>query len=158
MGLSPPRSPSSPKDPFKFQPTGWRLTKMSVEHILGHIGCLWSDAMNKFTAFSEGAKWVNADRELCGNMWSLSRYGDDLVKIVQSWAVPLSCLHLDGMESISFPAKIRLQITRQYCYTDVRVGRWLDTKRRIQAFEIKCYRRMLGISYREHRTNMYGNR
>ena len=28
-----------------------------------------------------------------------------------------------------------------------------DLDRRIQAFENKCYRRMLGVSYREHTTN-----
>ena len=39
--------------PFKFQPAGWRLTKMSIEHILGYIGCLWSGAMNNRTAFSK---------------------------------------------------------------------------------------------------------
>ena len=43
-----------------------------------------------------------------------------------------------------------------FCSTDVRAGWW----RWIQAFENKCYRRMLGISYRESvkQTNMYGNR
>ena len=30
-----------------------------------------------------------------------------------------------------------------------------DLERRIQAFENKCFRRMLGISYREHKTNEY---
>ena len=30
-----------------------------------------------------------------------------------------------------------------------------DLERRIQAFENKCYRSMLGISYREHKTNEY---
>ena len=30
-----------------------------------------------------------------------------------------------------------------------------DLERRIQAFEDKCYRRMLGISYRENKTNEY---
>ena len=30
-----------------------------------------------------------------------------------------------------------------------------DLERRIQAFENKCYRRMLGISYREHNINEY---
>ena len=37
--------------PIKFQPTGWRLMKMSIEHILGYNGWLWSDAMNNRTAF-----------------------------------------------------------------------------------------------------------
>ena len=30
-----------------------------------------------------------------------------------------------------------------------------DLERGIQAFENKCYRRMLGLSYREHKTNEY---
>ena len=30
-----------------------------------------------------------------------------------------------------------------------------DTERRIQAFESKCMRRLLGISYKEHKTNEY---
>ena len=30
-----------------------------------------------------------------------------------------------------------------------------DQERRIQAFEHKCYRRLLGASYREHKTNEY---
>ena len=30
-----------------------------------------------------------------------------------------------------------------------------DLEKRIQGFENKCYRRMLGMSYREHKTNEY---
>lgn len=30
-----------------------------------------------------------------------------------------------------------------------------ESERRLQAFEMKCFRRMLGISYREHKTNEY---
>ena len=30
-----------------------------------------------------------------------------------------------------------------------------DTERRIQAFEMKCFRRILNISYKEHKTNEY---
>ena len=33
-----------------------------------------------------------------------------------------------------------------------------DLERRIQAFENKCYKRMLGILYREHKTNTLGSR
>ena len=35
---------------LKFQPTGWRSTNMSIEHIREHISRLWSDAMNNRTA------------------------------------------------------------------------------------------------------------
>ena len=43
----------------------------------------------------------------------------------------------------------------QYCSMYVRTGRWWQIcilYRRIQAFESNCYRRMLGMSYREHKT------
>ena len=47
--------------PFKFQPTSWRLTKISFEHILGCIGWLWSDAVNNRASFRHSPKWVDAD-------------------------------------------------------------------------------------------------
>ena len=40
-------------------------------------------------------------------------------------------------------------------------GSWAltaDLERLIQAFETKYYRRMLGVSYREHKTNTFGSR
>ena len=64
VGYWTPKAPSQTeqgwvgrKVPFKFQPTGWRLTKkMSIEHILGYIGWLWSDATNNRTAFAKAPK------------------------------------------------------------------------------------------------------
>ena len=42
------------------------------------------------------------------------------------------------------------------CSTDVRLWTMLaDDERRIQAFETKCLRKLLRISYREHNTNDY---
>ena len=52
----------------------------------------------------------------------------------------------------SFPTN---HLSCQYCS---RCESWTLTaelERRIQAFENKCYRNMLGISYREHKTNEY---
>ena len=50
---NPPNAPNwgSKSPSSNFQPTGWRLTKMSIYHILGYIFWLWSDAMNNLTAF-----------------------------------------------------------------------------------------------------------
>ena len=54
------------KSPFKFQPTGWRLTKMWREHILGYTGWLWSDEMNNRTALSKApSEWMQIEH----NMW-----------------------------------------------------------------------------------------
>ena len=47
--IDPPKgggSGLSKSPPLKFQPTSWRLSKMSIEHTLGYIGWLWSGAMN----------------------------------------------------------------------------------------------------------------
>ena len=55
---------------------------------------------------------------------------------------------------ISFPTKIKLYKSLVLSGCDS----WtlsLDMERRIQAFKNKCYRRMLGISYRDHKTNEY---
>ena len=38
----------------KFQPTSWRLSKMSIGHILGYIGWLCSDAINNRTKLRTG--------------------------------------------------------------------------------------------------------
>ena len=47
------------KFPFTFQSAGWMSTKMSFGHISEHIGCLWSDAINKRTAWGAmgGRNW-----------------------------------------------------------------------------------------------------
>ena len=58
--------------PFEFQPTGWRLAKMSIDHILGYTGWLWSDEMNNRTAF---AKVPNGWTQIEHN----HHCGDDLV-------------------------------------------------------------------------------
>ena len=53
--------------PVKFQSTDWRSTKMSIEHVLGYIGWLWSDAMNNCTAFVKALnEWTQIDRNKCG--------------------------------------------------------------------------------------------
>lgn len=55
--------------------------------------------------------------------------------------------------AISFQAKVRLLSTLLYgCESWTLTA---DTECRIQSFENKCYRRMLNISSREHRTNDY---
>ena len=65
-----PANPSnwwSKSPPFKFQPTNWRLTKMSMEHILGYINQLWSDAMNNCTAFAKPLnEWKLIEHNMCG--------------------------------------------------------------------------------------------
>ena len=43
---------------------------MSIEHILGYIGWLWSDAMNNRAAFTKAHKWVKAER--AQYVWSSS--------------------------------------------------------------------------------------
>ena len=56
----------SKSPPFIFQPTGWRLTKMSAEHILGCIGCLWNDAMNNHTDFAKApSEWKQIEHNMC---------------------------------------------------------------------------------------------
>ena len=60
--------------------------------------------------------------------------------------------------TISFPVKVRLYKSLVLSTLLYGCESWTltaDTERRIQAFENKCYRRMLHISYREHRTNHY---
>ena len=48
----------------------------------------------------------------------------------------------------------KLQVTCQYCCMDMRAGRWRRTQKEANpVFENKCYRRMLGIPYREHKRN-----
>ena len=62
-----PTSPLTPKPgvrkrPFNLQSTGWRWTKMSTEHILGHIG-RFAKAPNE---------WTNIEHNMCGRqaVWS----------------------------------------------------------------------------------------
>lgn len=60
--------------------------------------------------------------------------------------------------TISFPVKVRLYKSLVLSTLLYGCESWTltaDTERRIQAFENKSYRRMLHISYREHRTNDY---
>ena len=67
--VSPTHKPGgggSKSPPFKFHLTGWRLTIMPMEHILGHISWLWSDAMNRRTAFARAPnEWTLIEH----NMW-----------------------------------------------------------------------------------------
>ena len=49
--------------PFKFQPTGWRLMKMSIEHILGYAGWLWCEMMQwTIVQLSPKPQIMNANR------------------------------------------------------------------------------------------------
>ena len=60
--------------------------------------------------------------------------------------------------TISFPVKIRLYKSLVLSTLLYGCESWTltaDTERRIQAFESKCFRRMLHISYKEPRTNVY---
>ena len=60
--------------------------------------------------------------------------------------------------TISFRVKVRLYKSLVLSTLLYGCESWTltaDTERRIQSFENKCYRRMLHISYREHRTNDY---
>lgn len=60
--------------------------------------------------------------------------------------------------AISFQAKVRLYKSLVLSTLLYGFESWTltaDTERRIQSFENTCYRRMLHISYREHRTNDY---
>ena len=58
-----------PKPPlFKLQPTGWRVTKISIEQHLGYIGWLWSDEMNRRTAFAKSPnEWPLIEHNMCGH-------------------------------------------------------------------------------------------
>ena len=54
-----PKTPSVYPTPLIFLPNGWRLTKMSTEHISGYIGWLWGDATNNHTAFAKASnEWT----------------------------------------------------------------------------------------------------
>ena len=60
--------------------------------------------------------------------------------------------------AISFPVQIKLYRSLILSILLCECESWILTvnrERRIQAFENKCCRRMLGISYREHKTNEY---
>ena len=61
---------------LKFQPTsGRRLTSMSIEHILGYTGWLWSDVINNRTVFAKAPnEWTQIEHNICGR-----RCGGDLV-------------------------------------------------------------------------------
>ena len=68
----PPNAPNrvSNSVSFKFQPTYWWLTKMSIEHILRYIGWLWSNAMNNRTYIGyQSPKRLNADRAVRSPLW-----------------------------------------------------------------------------------------
>ena len=61
-------------------------------------------------------------------------------------------------KAISFPTKVKLYKALVWSILLYGCESWTltaDLDRRIQAFENKCYRRMLGVSYREHETNKY---
>ena len=61
-------------------------------------------------------------------------------------------------KAISFPTKIKLYKSLVLSVLLYGCESWTlttDLERQIQAFGNRCYRRMLGISYREHITNDY---
>ena len=61
-------------------------------------------------------------------------------------------------KAIVFPTKIILNWSLVLSVLLYGCERWTltaDLERRIQAFENECYRRMLGISYREHKASEY---
>ena len=63
--LTPNKGLKSP--PLKVQQTVWRLTKMLIEHVLGYIGWLWSDAMNNRTAFGKVPyERTQIEHNMCG--------------------------------------------------------------------------------------------
>ncbi len=59
---------------------------------------------------------------------------------------------------ISFTVKLKLYNTLVLSILLYDCERWAsvaESEWRLQAFEMKCFRRLLGISYREHKTNEY---
>ena len=67
-------------------------------------------------------------------------------------------------KAISFPTNVKLYKSLVLSILLCECESWkmtADLERRIQVFEDKCYRRMLGTSYREHKSKRickYGNR
>ena len=60
--------------------------------------------------------------------------------------------------AICFPTKMKLYKSLGLSILFYGCESWTltaDVDRRIQAFKIKCYRSMLSISYKEHKTNVY---
>ena len=58
---------SGRKVPLPRSANCWRLTKMSIEHILGCISWLWSDAINNRTAFVKAPnEWTQIEINMCG--------------------------------------------------------------------------------------------
>ena len=60
--------------------------------------------------------------------------------------------------SISFPIKLKLYKALVVSILTYGCEAWTlmaETERRIQAFEYKCWRKLLGVSYREHKTNAF---
>ena len=61
-------------------------------------------------------------------------------------------------QNISFPVKIKLYKSLVISVLLYGYESWTlnaETERRIQSFEFRCYRKLLGIKYTEHRTNSY---
>ena len=61
-------------------------------------------------------------------------------------------------QNISFPVKIKLYKSLVISVLLYGCESWTlnaETERRIQSFEFRCYRKLLGIKYTEHRTNSY---
>ena len=66
--------------------------------------------------------------------------------------------HISQNKVISFPTKIKLYKSLVLSMLLHGCESWTlngDLEIRIKAFENKCYRRMLGVSHREHKTNEY---
>jgi len=80
------------------------------------------------------------------------------IRLAQAHAAMTRLSVLWRNKAISFPTKIKLYKSLVLSVLLYGCESWTlttDLERRIQAFENKCYRRMLGISYREHITNDY---
>ena len=63
-----------------------------------------------------------------------------------------------GKNFIRIPKKIKLHKSLVFSILLYRNENWTlpaDPERRIQALENKCYRKMLGIPYRDHKTSEY---
>ena len=66
-----------------------------------------------------------------------------------------------GSKDISFATKIKLRKTLVLSTLLYGCENWMltaDSTKRIQAFENKCYRRMLGISWKDRKTNKFVQR
>ena len=93
---------------------------------------------------------------------TLTKDGRSTIEIKTRLAIAISTMaKLDKIWSskdISFPTKIKLYKALVLSILLYGCKSWTMTAemtRRVQAFETKCYRRMLGISWKDHKTNKF---